>query len=134
MTKVAPRSIAIPRLRAAVYLRRGTNLVAAMEQSLGSGNNDGAATSGVQAAISFADAYTVAKCGLRSRGQDHHEAVALVSGVGSPPAKRLATLLQKILNRKSAVEYGDRDVTSEDASEIARAVREVHTIVKREID
>jgi hypothetical protein len=96
-------------------------------------NGDAVAVTGVQAAISFSDAFTVAKLGLRSRGQDHQEVVRLISTVGTSTASSLAPLLQTGLNRKSEIEYGDRDVTLGDAARIAKAVRMIAKLVSAEI-
>ncbi len=97
-------------------------------------NSDGVATNGVQAAIAFADSYTIAKLGLRSRGQDHHEVIGLISSVGLEQSAELAGQVQAVLNRKQEVEYGERDVRASDAARIASLVRKIRSIVDTQLD
>ena len=119
--------------RAAVYLRRGQNLRKAMEEAEERKNDDAVAVTGVQAAISYSDAFTVAKLGLRSRGQSHQEVVRLIATVGTPTASRLASQVQLVLNRRNEVEYGERQVNAGDAARIARIVREISDLVTAEV-
>jgi len=124
----------VPKQRAIVYLRRGKNLLSALEQAETSRNWDGVATAGVQAAISFADAFTIAKLGLRSRGQDHQEVIPLIARIQTKSSSDLAARVQTILNRKSEVEYGDRDVSAADARWIAQVVRKVGALVSSALE
>jgi hypothetical protein len=133
LTAVAPRIRSVPKQRSTVYLRRGWNLLSIVEKAEEIRNWDGVATAGVQSAIAFSDAYTVAKLGLRSRGQDHMESVTLVSRVGTAASAALAAELQKVLSRKSEVEYGDREVSAADARRIAQLARRVGAIVSGEL-
>jgi hypothetical protein len=123
----------VPRSRADVYLRRGRNLLLVVERAEADKNWDGAAVTGVQAAIAYADAFTISKLGLRSRGQDHAEVVPLIARVGSENSANLATDVQKVLNRKSAVEYGDRQVSADDSRTISRDLRNIARIVESEL-
>ena len=132
MTRGAPRTVAVPKPKATVYLHRARNLLEAMENAEERKNNDAVATSGIQATIAFADAFTIARLGLRCRGQDHQEVVGLISRVGTERAADLAAKVQAVLNRKTEVEYGDREVSSADANRIARAVREISQLVALE--
>lgn len=133
MTRDFARVVATGKSRSPVYLRRARNLTALMEQASASKNNDGAAILGVQAAISYSDAFTVARLGLRSRGQDHREAIRLIASVGTPGASKLAALVQTVLSKKSEVEYGDREVTSKDSTRITSAVREIRDLIASEL-
>lgn len=133
MTRDLMRVVATGKSRSSIYLRRARNLTALMEQAGAAKNNDGAAILGVQAAISYSDAFTVARLGLRSRGRDHQEAIRLIARVGTPSASRLAALVQTVLSKKSEVEYGDREVTAKDTIRIASAVREIRDLVESEL-
>ena len=129
MTRGAPRTVAVPKPKATVYLRRARNLLEAMNDAEKRKNSDAVATNGVQASIAFADAFTIAKLGLRCRGQDHQEVVGLISRVGTESAANLAAKVQAVLNRKTEVEYGERDVSLGDANRIASTVREIDELV-----
>lgn len=129
MTKGAPRTAAVSRSRARIYWRRGQNLIRAMAFAENAGNLDGIAICGVQAAVSLGDAFTVSRLGLRSRGRDHGESVRLIATVEATQAARLASLVQRVLNKKSEVEYGDREVTRPEAAEIATLAREIEAVV-----
>jgi hypothetical protein len=120
----------LPRSKASIYLLRGENLLATMNLAEGAANPDGVATAGVQAAVSFADAFTVWTLQQRSRGQDHAEVVAVIARSGSPAASEVAKLVQRILNRKSAVEYGAREVRMSEARQIGQDARKLGTLVR----
>lgn len=119
-----------PSNKAQIYLKRAENLLATMELAELAGNADGVATTGVQAAISFADAFTVWTLQQRSRGQDHVEVVALIARSKSPAAPEVAKLVQKILNQKSDVEYGAREVKGSEARQIGKDVRRLAALVR----
>lgn len=133
MSRAIARTAAVPKARSLVYLRRAGNLFVMMEEAETTRNSDGVATNGIQAAISYSDAFTVFKRGLRSRSQDHQAAVRLIATVNTPAASTLTALVQGVLNRKSEVEYGDRDVTPDDAARIAKTVREIRALVESEV-
>ncbi len=100
-----------------------------MEEAESTSNGDGVAVNGIRAAISSCDAFTVAKLGLRSRGQNHLEGVSLISGIPAAPASTLATLVQGVLGKKAEVEYGEQEVTLAAAARIAHSVRNIGTLV-----
>lgn len=129
MTRGVARTAAVPKARASVYLRRAQNLLAAMREAEERKNGGAVAVEGVQAAISFSDAFTVAKLGLRCRAQDHPEVVRLIATVGTEAASKLASHVQLVFNRRSEVEYGEREVTARDAARTATIVREISDLV-----
>lgn len=104
-----------------------------MEWAADTANPDGVATNAVQAAIALGDAYTVFFAQQRSRGQDHHEVIALVARTKAPTANEVGTLLQRILNRKSEVEYRDRDVRMSDARELAKFTRKLYSLISTDL-
>jgi len=120
----------LPKTQSRVYLRRAANLLKTMEWAEEERNPDGVATNAVQAAIGLGDAYTVFFLQRRSRGQDHHEVVGLVARCQSSNAAEVGQLLQRILNRKSEVEYQAREVDLRDAREVARHVRKLSALVR----
>jgi HEPN domain-containing protein len=130
LTKAALRVTALSKQKAAVYLRRARNLLAAATLAEDRKNWDGVAVASVQATISFADAFTVRTLGLRSHGQDHGEVVPLISRVSTEAASELARCVQTVLNRKNDVEYGAREVSANDARQILRVARKIEAIVE----
>jgi len=79
----------------------------------------------VLAGIAAADAASCKALGERARGQDHHEAEALVEQVkgGEDPARDLRALL----DLKDEANYGFVDVN---ASELRRALRRARSLVE----
>jgi hypothetical protein len=118
------------RSKAQIYLRRGENLLATMRLAEEAANADGVAAAGVQAAVAFADAFTVWTLQQRSRGQDHSEVVAVIARSKAPTAPEVAKLVQKLLDRKSDVEHGVRDVQSSEARLIGQDVRKLAALVR----
>lgn len=123
----------LPKSRATVYLGRADNLLKMVELAEKEANPDGVATNAVQAAIAYADAYTIYLRSERSRGQDHHEVLTLIARCKAPNAGEVGSLLSRILDRKGEVEYEDRAVTMKVAIEIAKRARvlggQVHSTV-----
>jgi hypothetical protein len=124
------RVAATNRALASVYLTRGEQLLEAMEHSREKRLLESVASNGVQAAVAFADAYTVFRLQQRSRGQDHGEVVQLIRRCPGPESADLAALIQGVLNQKSEVQYGERLVRPKDAAQLAEAVREIAGRVK----
>ena len=123
----------LPKGKATVYLRRAENLLKTMEWAETEGNPDGVATNAVQASIALADAYTVFFLQQRSRGQDHREVVVLLARTKTPNASEVGRLVQRILNRKSEVEYQDRDVRMSDARELAKFTRKLYSLISTDL-
>jgi len=125
----SPRVEILPRQKARVYLNRAENLIAAMEAALLARNPDGVAVTAVQAAIAFADAYTVLTVQQRSRSPDHREVVSLISSARTRDSGQIAGLVQRMLDRKSEVEYGNRAVRIDDAKDLANSARKLARLV-----
>ena len=73
----------------------------------------------VLAGIAAADAACCAALGRRARGQDHRQAVSLLTDV-QPGGAEAARQLERLLNVKDAAHYGAINVTS---AELRRALR-----------
>lgn len=73
----------------------------------------------VLAGIAAADAACCAALGRRARGQDHRQAVSLLTDV-QPGGAEAARHLERLLNVKDAAHYGVINVTS---AELRRALR-----------
>jgi HEPN domain-containing protein len=109
----------VPRGRTSVYLRRADELLRAADWGLEHKFANVGAVNAVQSAISATDAFLVHHLGQRSTGGDHHEAMGLLASVTSAETREIGRHFQRILNRKSEVEYQDREVTLADALELA---------------
>lgn len=73
-----------------------------------------AAALAVLAGIAAADSACCAALGQRSRGQNHHEAEALVKQI-TPGGKQAAIKLRRLLHVKDQAQYGFSNVGSGDA-------------------
>jgi uncharacterized protein HemX len=124
------RAETLPKSKAGVYLRRAENLLQAMRWAEEARNADGVAVAAVQAAVALGDAFTVFTQQRRSRAQDHHELVKLVAQSRTKSSAEVAGLVERILDQKSEVEYGNRDVRLADAEVLAKAVRKLAVVVR----
>jgi HEPN domain-containing protein len=126
----SPRVGHTPRGRAPLFLKRGEALLSTAELADKAHLSDGVATSAVQAAIAFVDAYTVSKLGMRYRGQSHLEVILLIEQVGGQESRKVALLFRRIIERKSEVEYSEREVTPSEAKRLIEAARSLATLVR----
>lgn len=76
----------------------------------------------VLAGIAASDAVCCAALGLRSRGQDHHQACDLLAQV-EPDGRRLANDLSRLLDLKDGSHYGTVYVTQSKAVAAMRQAR-----------
>lgn len=62
----------------------------------------------VHAAIAIADAIAIKLAGVKSRGEEHHETIALLEEVVAPSKEKQKALehLRRIIDHKNAVSYG----------------------------
>jgi len=123
----------VPRAKSAVFLKRGNDLSSLSEAALRASNHDGAATCAIQSSIALADALTVQRLGLRSRGQDHRDVVTLVAQLDIRRGSRIATLIQAILDRKTDVEYGNSEVSKADARQLVAWAMELRQLILTEL-
>jgi hypothetical protein len=102
-TQVCGRSDALTRL---AYARKALEVaeVTATEDEIPESASVAAALA-VLAGIAGADAACCAALGRRSRGQDHHEAEALVAEI-EPGGPSAASALRRLLDLKDTAHYG----------------------------
>jgi hypothetical protein len=124
------RVLQTSRSKSRIYLERGTSLLAVLSLAEQAKNRDGMVVNAIQSSIAFAYAYTIAKLGLRCRGQDHSEVLALITSIKTPESARLTVLLQRILDQRSALYYGDQPVSSELAARVVRLAKSVGDLVR----
>jgi hypothetical protein len=115
---------------AATRLRHARKFVEVAELVAGEGDDVGyasqAAALAVLAGIAAADAGCCKALGRRSRGQDHHAAVALVEEI-RPGGRQAAQSLSRLLSVKDEAHYGLVDVG---AQNVKLALRQAHDLVR----
>ena len=76
----------------------------------------------VHTAIALADAIATKTGGVKSRGEDHHEAIALLEELLAPNDERKKALqqLRRIIDHKNAVSYGGNIYTRSDTDQLWR--------------
>lgn len=82
----------------------------------------------VHAAIAYADALTIRIAGVKSQGEDHHEAIALLrEHTAASEAQRSAlNHLAKIIDHKNAVAYSGSLYEAKDAAMLQRHLERFH--------
>lgn len=78
----------------------------------------------VHAAIAYSDAITVKFQGIKSKGEDHHEAIILLQKVvgNLPEHKKAFTQLNKIIEHKNRVSYGGDLYEKKDVDEMRKLI------------
>lgn len=123
MTRMPVRVESLPKSRYLPYRRRASSLLSTMERAVVDGQVHGASLAAVHATIAAADALTVFYLGLRSRGQDHRELMALVRRLPLERASESAGRLGSVLTRKSEVEYGSVEPSHREVDALAANCR-----------
>ena len=125
------RTSPLPREKSRVYLRKAISFARSMDQALEDRNWDGAGLAGIHAVISACDALTVFQLGVRSTGQNHSEVLKLLPKSRAPD--RIITKVRSVLSEKNKVEYETRQLSLDEATRIAAAVRQVLDFVVSQI-
>ena len=124
------RTRRVVKARYAVFLRRAEELLASMEDNLVQGRSIAAGVAGVQAAIAFVDAVTVAQLGELSLGESHSDAAWLLRRSGAPGAESRVEPLRRVLELKYLLEYDDRDPTAAEVQALSERVRRLASWVR----
>lgn len=116
----------VRRGEAGLYLEKAVQFIDQARSGIDAGRNDAALLDAIHAAISGADAATVALAGVRSTDPDHQRAADLLEEVAAsaPEGRERARQLRALLARKNTVEYESRKATAKEAREgVERASR-----------
>ena len=106
------------------YRKKALEFLHAMEAALQRREWNAAGLNAVHCAISAADALTEANDGVRSAGDDHHEASFLLEQhVKDKDAGPKAKTLAKIIDYKYLAAYEDREITEAEALELAKITK-----------
>jgi hypothetical protein len=119
-------TVTASRGEASLYLAKGEQFLEEAQLGLKSSRHDAAMLNSIHAALSAADAVTVALSARRSTDPDHQRAVDLLEEVGARSESITARVkqLRALLAKKNQVEYeARRGKASEAAEAVARAVR-----------
>jgi HEPN domain-containing protein len=118
------KRVKVERTQARSHLEKAEEFLAAADSSLESGRHDAAMLDAIHAAISAADAVTVALAGVRSTDPDHARAADLLEEVGpSGDVARHARQLRQLIARKNVVEYEARRSRATEASDAVKRAR-----------
>jgi HEPN domain-containing protein len=120
------KTVQVRRGEAQLYLDKAVQFIEQARSGLDSGRNDAALLDAIHAAISGADAATVALAGVRSADPDHQQAADLLGEVAAsaPEGRERVRQLRTLLARKNAVEYESRKASAKEARDsVERAGR-----------
>ncbi len=125
MTRGGPRTRPVSRPEAAQFMGKAEEFLDTAQEALEEGRYNAAAGNAVHSGINAVDAILGILTGQRASGQDHAQAVQLISvvpGVG----REASNHLRRILPLKTRAEYDPRPVSAADAT---RAVDQSHKLV-----
>jgi hypothetical protein len=120
------KRVSVPRGQSRAYVEKAAQFLTAARDAADRSLHDAAMLNAIHAAISAADAVTVALAGQRSTDPDHGRAADLLDevGGGSSEMKSHARQLRQLLGRKNVVEYESRRAAAREAVDaVTRADR-----------
>ncbi len=120
------KTVTATRAEASLYLAKGEQFLEEAQLALKSSRHDAAMLNSIHAAISAADAVTVALSGRRSADPDHQRVADLLEEVGgrSESIASRVKQLRALLSKKNQVEYESRQARAGEAADaVARALR-----------
>lgn len=120
------KRVSVDRSQASSYLAKAQQFLRSAELAASASEHDATMLNAIHAAISAADAVTVALAGVRSTDPDHQRAADLLEEVAgaSKLVSAQARQLRQLLSRKNVVEYESRRATAaESADALKRAAR-----------
>lgn len=121
-----PKTVDVPRREARRYVEKAVEFIEQARVASSDARHDAVMLNAIHAAISAADAVTVALSGKRSADADHQRVADLLEQVAasSSEVRSHARQLRTLLAKKNAVEYESRRATVREASDaLTRAER-----------
>ena len=119
MTRQRETTVVPPR-EAPDYLAKAEEFQRAASRSLASGDPSAAGMLAIHAGITAVDAITIHFLGLRSAGQRHADAIALVAQTAHPRRADLQRQLNQLISEKKSVEYEGRRISSGDSEKMVK--------------
>jgi HEPN domain-containing protein len=120
------KTVDVPRREAQRYVEKAVEFVEQARDASSSSRHDAAVLNAIHAAISAADAVTVALSGRRSSDPDHQRVADLLEDVAanSSEIRSRTRQLRTLLAKKNVVEYESRRATAREAADaVTRAER-----------
>ena len=127
------RTRPVAKHKAADYLSRSKELSNAMHHCLSTKEYNSAMVNAIHCAISATDAVCVHFLGLRPAGESHMEALAILSTIEGEDVKNACRQLKRLLEVKSAAEYGEYLFNESDAGNAVRDAERVLSFAKSKI-
>lgn len=106
MTRIPPRTETVPPREFGAFLAKATEFAETARDALQDRKLHSAGLEAIHAVISAVDALTVARLGLRSKGEDHREVLHLIDQIQEEEIKELKRQVAEVLSVKNLVEYG----------------------------
>ena len=112
-----PRTRAVRKELYRNYLAKSSEFLRAAQDSLRRGDHDACVSAAIHSGINLADALAAFYLQMRSAGEGHEDALALVRRVPLPAAEseRILRHLSALLDVKNAAEYEDRLLRAREA-------------------
>lgn len=120
------KTVTVARTQARLYIEKARQFAEEARSARERGHHDAAMLAAIHAAISAADAVTVALASRRSSDPDHQRAADLLEEVAaaSEEVRSRVRQMRTLLAKKNAVEYESRRATASEAAEsLQRAER-----------
>jgi len=116
------KTLLTSRSEASLYLAKAEQFVEEARVATDNSRHDAGMLNSIHAAISAADAVTVALAGRRSTDPDHQRAADLLEEVGanSESIAERVKQLRALLSKKNQVEYESRRATAKEAADSVR--------------
>jgi hypothetical protein len=112
----------VPRADYTIYLNRAKEFHGDMRRALDAGHWGTVGLLAVHSVIALCDGLLVFHLGKRSAGEDHRQVVALVSQLPLKGVDAQTANLGRIIAKKHAVAYDERDFRKNEATDIAKQV------------
>ena len=109
------KTVQVRRGEARLYLEKSIEFLEQARAGLDASRNDAALLDAIHAAISGADAATIALGGVRSSDPDHQRAADLLEEIAGSEGRERARQLRALLGRKNTVEYESKKASARDA-------------------
>jgi hypothetical protein len=113
-------TVVVPKDEARAYLGNAEEFQRAATRSLAAGDPSAAGVLAIHAGITAVDAITIHFLGLRSAGQRHADAIALVAQTAHPRKADLQRQLNELISEKKSVEYEGRRISTGDSEKMVK--------------
>lgn len=114
------RTELIPKEHFGIFIAKADEFRETMDAAWNAGNFNAAASSAAHCVTSACDALVAHHLGVRCKGQDHREMVALLPQLPFTVPREHARQILSVLDLKAVAEYEDRDVTPQEAEGVVK--------------